>query len=606
MKRGRKFSVCLAVVSLVVALTVPVQAALANSAGNSESIPISRLAGTDRYETAVKISQAGWADHSSQYAVLSAGMDNNLVDSLTAAPLAKMKNAPILLTQGDKLNDGTKAELQRLGVTTVYVTSGIGVITQPVLDELKAMQITVISLGGADRFATALNIAHVVGMQGKLVVASAYSNADALSIASIAASQGMPILLSNPDKLPDNVAAYLDSVQSSVQQTYVIGGTGVINTTVENLLPHPVRLGGADRFDTNMIVLGTLGLTLQGDTVYVANGEDNHLVDALTGSILAAKNSTAIVLTSNPMQEKTKQLLEGMFPLNEVVALGGDSLVSQTDLEGVLSYTNFTDNGGTIGPADTANPLELTGNIQITGNNTTLQNADISNNLYVTGENVNLNNLKVTGVVVLEPSGGGTITLNNVTARGIVMSNDAAGTFRLNDVTADALLAVNKDPIKVAIGGNTKITNTLITSETTLDGGDGTGTFGNLVIMGIPQPDGSTPDLSVQLAGTFQEPVMVASQAAVTAMSGATVNKIGVVTKNINDKVILQGTINSVDVYRVGNMEIADGSAINRITIYANTSITMDKTATVGGITKVNNAVLTLSGDGAQNVGSSN
>lgn len=608
MKKGKRLLVCLAVVSFVFALILPTQAAFANTTGNQEITPISRLAGADRYETAVKISQAGWADNSFQYAILSAGMDDNLVDALTAAPLAKLKNAPILLTQGNKLNEATKAELQRLGVTTVYVTSGIGVITQPVLDELKAMNITVIPLGGADRFATALNIANVVGMHGKLVVASAYSNADALSIAPMAAALGMPILLSGPDKLPDNVAAYLDSVKANVQQTYVIGGTGVISTTVENSLPHPLRLGGTDRFDTNQLVIGAFGLDFAAEKslVYVANGGDNHLVDALTGSILAAKNATAIVLTSNPMPDKTKELLTDMFPLQGIVALGGDTVVPETDLAQVCNYTNYTETGTTVGGSDSANPLELTDNTQIAGDNTTLQNADLSKNLYVTGNNVKLSNLNITGGLILEPSGGGTTTLDNVTAKGIILNVGATGTFQFNNVKADVFVNQGKDQVNLAVSGNTDIKYSVVMSNSTLDGGDGTGTFGNVMILGVPQADGSYPDLSVQLAGTMDGPVMVASNAMVTAMPGATVKKVGIATVNKNDNVTLQGTINNVDVYQVGNLEIADGSAINSINVYASTSITVDKTATVGGITKVNNAaVVTLTGDGAQNVGGS-
>lgn len=606
MKKRQKFSVFLAVVTLVLALFVPTQAAFANTGGNTQSTPISRLAGSNRYATAVQISQAGWADNSSPYAVLSSGTNNNLVDALTAAPLAKLKNAPILLTQGDKLNDDTKAELHRLGVTTVYVTSGIGVITKPVLDELKTMNITFIPLGGSDRFATALNIANLVGLHGKIVVASAYSNADALSIAPIAAALGMPILLSNPEKLPDNVAAYLDSVKSNVQQTYIIGGAGVITAAVQNSLPHPIRIGGTDRFDTNKLVIGAFSLDFNAEKglVYVANGGNSHLVDALTGSILAAKNTTAIVLSSNPMPDETKELLIDMFPLQGIVALGGDTVVPKTDLEQVSIYTDYSDPGTMLGSSDQASSLKLTNNTQITGDNLTLQNTSISKSLYITGNNVSLSNVDITGGLILEQSGGGITTLNNVTAKGIVLNIGAAGTYQLNNVTAEVLVNEGKNQVKLAISGNTTIDNSIVMSDTTLDGGEGTGTFGNVLILGVPQAEGSYPHLNVQLTGDFQDPIIVSSQATVTAMPGATVNKMGIATINKGDKVILQGAINHVDVLSESLMEITNGSNINNITTYANTNITVDKTAAIGGITKVNNAAVTLVGEGAQNVGS--
>ncbi|WP_434512296.1 hypothetical protein [Desulfitobacterium sp. AusDCA] len=151
----------------------------------------------------------------------------------------------------------------------------------------------------------------------------------------------------------------------------------------------------------------------------------------------------------------------------------------------------------------------------------------------------------------------------------------------------------------LVISGNSDIKSSIIMSNSTLDGGDGTGSFGNVMVLGVPQADGSFTDLSVQLAGTFQKLVLVASQATVTAMSGAIVNEIGVAAANKNDQVTLQGTINNVDVFQVGKLEISDGSAINTITVYANTHIIVDKTAAVGGITKENNAMVTLDGDGA-------
>ena len=44
-----------------------------------------------------------------------------IVDALSATPFAKMKNAPILLTGAENLNNETKKEITRLGAKNVYV-----------------------------------------------------------------------------------------------------------------------------------------------------------------------------------------------------------------------------------------------------------------------------------------------------------------------------------------------------------------------------------------------------------------------------------------------------------------------------------------------------
>ncbi|MHB1407790.1 MAG: cell wall-binding repeat-containing protein, partial [Desulfitobacteriaceae bacterium] len=66
-----------------------------------------RIAGQDRYATAAAIAQEGWAQ--SNYAILAFG--ENYPDALSAAPLARKLDAPILLTESISLTDITKQAL---------------------------------------------------------------------------------------------------------------------------------------------------------------------------------------------------------------------------------------------------------------------------------------------------------------------------------------------------------------------------------------------------------------------------------------------------------------------------------------------------------------
>ena len=47
-------------------------------------------------------------------------------------PFAEAKNAPILLTQKDKLDERLKQSLKRLGVKKVYIIGGEDVLTKNV------------------------------------------------------------------------------------------------------------------------------------------------------------------------------------------------------------------------------------------------------------------------------------------------------------------------------------------------------------------------------------------------------------------------------------------------------------------------------------------
>ena len=149
----------------LISILLPTTAmAATNNASN-----ITRIYGSDRYETAAKIAEAGWQG-TSNYAVLATGMDSNLIDALTAGPLAAKLNAPILLTEENSLNSFAQQELTRLAVKTVFITitTGPGVNLQNVIKQVKAIPtITDVEiLGGSDASQTSVNIANELASLG--------------------------------------------------------------------------------------------------------------------------------------------------------------------------------------------------------------------------------------------------------------------------------------------------------------------------------------------------------------------------------------------------------------------------------------------------------
>ncbi|MED4202126.1 cell wall-binding repeat-containing protein, partial [Priestia megaterium] len=98
-----------------------------------------RLAGTDRLDTSIQISKTGWPTGltSSEKAVILARSDNP-VDALSAASLAGVKDAPILLTNTNSLDSRVLSEINRLGATKVYVLGSTGAISESVENTLKA------------------------------------------------------------------------------------------------------------------------------------------------------------------------------------------------------------------------------------------------------------------------------------------------------------------------------------------------------------------------------------------------------------------------------------------------------------------------------------
>ena len=172
--------------------------ALVLSAGvaTSANAEVTRLSGADRYSTADSIVKAGWST-GADTAILASGSDANIVDALTVAPLAKSKNAPVVLVNKTNSVASIVAKFTALNTKTVYIANGTGVISSNIEAGLKTAGIDVIRLGGVNRYETSINIAKKLDTSTSIVIASGDNAhlADSLSIASIAGAKGMPILL---------------------------------------------------------------------------------------------------------------------------------------------------------------------------------------------------------------------------------------------------------------------------------------------------------------------------------------------------------------------------------------------------------------------------
>lgn len=320
--------VWLLVVSLILTQIIFISTASAASIAQKN-----RLYGSDRINTAIEISRAGWKS-TSDYAVLVTA--NNFPDALCAAPLAKLYNAPLLLTDSNMLNTAVKAELQRLSVKNVIIVGGTGVVSDAVFNSVRQFA-SVQRIAGADREETSVEVAKRLGNPGAAVLATGQDFPDALSISSIAAAKGMPILLTGRDTLSDKVDKYLKDY--GISTTYIVGGTGAISSAIQYRVPGAVRLAGSDRVQTNYEILNKFADGLDFNKVYIATALD--FPDALSGSALAAMTSSPIVLADGTVLSSIKNLVKNKIKSNtEIIGLGGTAVVSNYIVEDVVGNIN--------------------------------------------------------------------------------------------------------------------------------------------------------------------------------------------------------------------------------------------------------------------------
>ncbi|MBY1346231.1 cell wall-binding repeat-containing protein [Clostridioides difficile] len=274
------------------------------------------LAGEDRIDTSLKISSYKWQNAENAVLINS----NTIADALCSAPLATAKNAPVLLTEKDKLNTKTKEEIKRLGVKNIYIIGSTNTISANVEKELNNLNINVKRIGGTDRIDTSLKIAKELENVDSVAVVNGYKGlADAVSIASPAKSN-TAILFVDKDNLNKNIEDYA----KTFNKTYVVGGESSVSKNVVNKLKNVIRFAGTDRTDTNAKVMDYFYADKALNNVFVAkNGMsgEGDLIDALSVGPVGAKEDSPVLLADKALSTSQKNFIK-KHEFSEVTQVG--------------------------------------------------------------------------------------------------------------------------------------------------------------------------------------------------------------------------------------------------------------------------------------------
>lgn len=301
-----------------------------SQSGNS-NVTTTRITGSSKYGTADAIAEKGWTQ--ADTVVIASGVD--FPDGLCAGPIAKKYNAPILLASETGLSDATLSEITKLKAKKAVIIGGKGVVSSSIETQLNGIGITSIQrIGGTDRYNTSVLVAKQFEKPSAIVVTAGENFPDSLSVSTIASQQGMPIIIASKDGLSDEAISYIKN--SGATETYIVGGNGVLSSSIESQVPNPIRISGEDRYATNLAVLNQFASNLKFDNVYLATGND--FADALVGSELAAQTQSPVVLTNNSLTPGiSKYLAEHMQSNTKVVAIGDNNAVADSVLETAMN-----------------------------------------------------------------------------------------------------------------------------------------------------------------------------------------------------------------------------------------------------------------------------
>jgi putative cell wall-binding protein len=309
---------------------------------------VERLAGSNRYSTAVSISQMGWPDCQGGSDTVILAVGSNFPDSLSGVTLAYKLDAPILLTAKDTLSAPARAEIERLQAKHVIILGGVGAVSNAVVSDLNSIAgiQTVSRIAGADRYQTAREIAmHTSLDYSAIYLASGLTFPDALSAAAYAAKQGRPIMLNGKTTLSGSVKTLL-AAKPEIKLVVIVGGPGAIADSVIDEL-HALgtgltvqRISGSDRYETSLKLASYLW-DEGGKDIFLATGA--NFPDALAGGVLAAKHSSCVLLVRSTAQSVPSAIATLMDELSIEggLILGGTSAITATleaDLYQKLKY----------------------------------------------------------------------------------------------------------------------------------------------------------------------------------------------------------------------------------------------------------------------------
>lgn len=346
-----------------------------------------RLGGKNRFETAVEISKEFERGDKIENVLICSNMA--WADAMSSSPLSAYKNAPILLTEKNKLTPETKQRLKEMrSVKNIIILGGEGIISNKVFLELKAMKFNVERIGGKDRYETNLKMMNkipnnIYGPKPKIVNGMDFNQVLSLALdAKMPQPDGTifinPIFLVQPNatkehieliasKLKDSSKYWNDSYQGAFFPSldkyilnHICNDNYNIFAQLENILGGSIvaienSYGKENKFACNAYINSFYNdvinlpkdiIKYKEDGALLVNGET--FADSLSVSALSAKRHMPIVFANRNIEsvleittdEEIKYNFTNLFKYTESAYYIGGTAVMPDGRECILNGQN--------------------------------------------------------------------------------------------------------------------------------------------------------------------------------------------------------------------------------------------------------------------------
>ena len=337
-------------------------------------VTVTRYGGADRYATSLLIAEAVAADAGGSLDSVVIVSGRSWTEAVVAASIAGRLEAPVLMTPPDELRDDALEFLRRVGVSDVLLVSAgadarTRSISSPAASALEAAGLDVEWLGGADQYATGVEVARRAGTAGSLgdfgptaIVASGEVFADALVAGPLSAKGRHPVLLSPKASLDSGVESYLS--ESGIRHVVLMGGTAALSPAVENSIDSlgiaVSRMSGATRYDT-AIKTARFMAEHSGDSCFdgsaVGLARARVPFDSFSAAPLLARQCASLLLSDpGAIPSETAAFLDSTRQADgvdemQLTVFGGDAAISQAAIDTYLTSETADETEDTDEPA---------------------------------------------------------------------------------------------------------------------------------------------------------------------------------------------------------------------------------------------------------------
>ena len=162
-------------------------------------------------------------------------------DALSAAAYSYAKRAPIFLTsqKGTIITPATLDAIARGGFNRVVIAGGPAAVSRSVEQQVAALGIEVVRIGGQNRYDTSGLLAQFAASEGlswnNMGIATGRGYKDALAGAALSGKKKAVLVLADREKTA-TLQTVMTPSKASIKTAYLYGGTSAVSATVPNFL----------------------------------------------------------------------------------------------------------------------------------------------------------------------------------------------------------------------------------------------------------------------------------------------------------------------------------------------------------------------------------